>query len=345
MIILRKPGEADEQYFARVAELNESLGFGKFQAGWPRPLPGEDDLSEESRSADCGRDDSGRFDEGNQCQRGASRVAAVAKSGASHEELVSAIAEAIGTKRGWLGGVEAGDSRPSEVCAALGLNVTNDWIVDKYHAESTQYTRESIARTIAECYAAVQAVPALKNVEFQIHTAKSQAKHSGTSVFDWDGVQGVYTPTDNELHILAGTTEPFITPKFLHDTGWASTPSEAHTLVHESAHRDHYENAARVTGMPRPGKNSTGRQLEQWASGIHDAMLSRLVAAAESDPSWLNRCESKIERLGFYATTDPFEFVAEYSTAVKLGYAKNDPDLDRMCKSLYAPVPKKARSA
>jgi len=298
----------------------------------------------ESRSADCGRDEGGRFDQGNQCQRGAGKVAALAKSGASHEELTAAIAEAIGTKRGWFTGPEAGESSPSEVCEALGLNVANDWIVDKYHAESTQYTREAIAKTIAEVYAAVQAVPSLKDVEFHIQTAQSIAKHTGTSQFRWEGVQGAYLPVDNEIHILAGTTDSQITPEFLHKSGYSSTPSPAHTLVHEDVHREHYENAAAKTGSPRPPKHATEEQVYRWATGLKMDIMRNLEVAATRDPAWIYRCESKVEKLGFYATTDPLEFVAEYATAVKLGYAKNDPDLDKMCKAMLAPVPRKAKA-
>lgn len=298
----------------------------------------------ESRSADCGRDEGGRFDQGNQCQRGAGKVAALAKSGASHEELTAAIAEAIGTKRGWFTGPEAGESSPSEVCEALGLNVANDWIVNKYHAESTQYTREAIAKTIAEVYAAVQAVPSLKDVEFHIQTAQSIAKHTGTSQFRWEGVQGAYLPVDNEIHILAGTTDSQITPEFLHKSGYSSTPSPAHTLVHEDVHREHYENAAAKTGSPRPPKHATEEQVYRWATGLKMDIMRNLEVAAMRDPAWIYRCESKVEKLGFYATTDPLEFVAEYATAVKLGYAKNDPDLDKMCKAMLAPVPRKAKA-
>lgn len=218
-------------------------------------------------------------------------------------------------------------------------------MVNEAHEEGTQYTREAIARTIAECYAAVQAVPSLKDAEFQIDTAKMIAKQYGDSALSYEGILGMYIPTDNSVHVLAGTVDPKLTQEFLHESGYSSTPSAGHALVHEDSHREHYANAARKTGRPRPPDHATDSQVFRWASQIQIAITAGLEAAARRDPDWLARCETKIEDLGFYATTDPFEFVAEYSTAVKLGYAKNDPDLDRMCKSLYAPVPKKAKAA
>jgi hypothetical protein len=51
----------------------------------------------------------------------------------------------------------------------------------------------------------------------------------------------------------------------------------------------------------------------------------------------------KVRSVSKYATTDPFEFVAEYSTAVTLGEMKNDRDLDRLCKAVGANPPKRMK--
>lgn len=299
----------------------------------------------EKRSADCGRDDGGRFDEGNQCQRAASQVARIARSGASHEELTSAIAEAIGTKRGWFSGPEPAKSQPSAVCEALGLKVANDWMLDKNHAEQSQSSREAIARSIAEAYAATQAVPSLKDGEFHIQTITSIAKHTGSSPFEWFGVLGVYRTTEDSVHIIADGASEDMNIENFYKTGYSSTPSPAHALVHEKVHQEHYANMIRVLKSPRPPQSASSPRKDAWAIKMQSAATESLLREADEDPDWLARCEPKVSGLGFYATTDPFEFVAEYSTAVKLGYAKNDPDLDRMCKAMLAPVPRKSRSA
>ena len=61
----------------------------------------------------------------------------------------------------------------------------------------------------------------------------------------------------------------------------------------------------------------------------------------KGDRAFAERVIPKISGVSSYAATDPFETVAEYTTAVRLGYMENDPDLDRLCKAAFAPVPKK----
>ena len=297
----------------------------------------------ESRSADCGRTGDGKFDEGNKCQVGAKGVASLASSGASHDELVGAISEAIGTKRGFFSGAEKGDSRPSEVLVALGLKIGNEKELDRYHASSDQKTREAIARTIAETHAAAKADPSLKAAQFNIQTAESMAKKFGTSESRWQLIQGTYTPQDGSIDILAGTVSAAVTSERLYKSKIASTPSPGHTLVHEVAHREHFDSIADAIKLPRPvGQSREVRSA--WAHQVRNEAYSRLGASLAKDPAWYGRLDSKIASIGFYATTDPLETYAEYATAVKLGYMSNDPDLDRMCKAMLAPVPRRAKT-
>jgi hypothetical protein len=319
--------------------------LAKFDEVW-QEIWDEGDLDDyeyvESRSADCGRASDGRFDKGNQCQAGADAVAAAARSGASHDELVSAISAAIGTKRGWISGAEKGDSKPSQVLAAIGVTVENAAEIDKYHASSSQKTREGIAHAIAECHAAVKADPSLKGVKFSIMTAGSLADKYGTAESRWAGVSGTFSPADGALHILAGTVPPNLTNDVLHRAGYSSTPSPAHTLIHEVAHRDHFDSIAKAMNSPRPAGDSL-KVRDAWAASLRDESNRRLVEAARKDPEWVDRADQKVRSLGIYATSDALEFYAEYATAVKLGYAKNDPDLDKMCKAMLAPVPKRLK--
>jgi hypothetical protein len=299
--------------------------------------------SAESRSADCGRDDGGRFSEGNTCQKGADRVASLARSKASHEELSAAIAQAIGTKRGFFSGPEKAESKPSEVMSALGLRIENGQDLDKYHKNSSEQVRESIAKTIAECHAAVEADNSLKDVPFKIQTASSMAKRFGTFEFAWIGVGGAYLPADDEVNILAGTMPPWMSQKDNYNAGYSSTPHPGHVLIHESVHQSHYSEILSKTGLQRPPPDASMSQKTEFFREAAKKVDESMIAAAKEDPEWFDRCVGKVARVSTYAATDSFEFVAEYTTAVKLGHAKNDPDLDRLCRAALAKVPRKAK--
>lgn len=41
MIINRRPGESEEAYLARLAEVHKSLGYGDVPPGWPTPNPAD----------------------------------------------------------------------------------------------------------------------------------------------------------------------------------------------------------------------------------------------------------------------------------------------------------------
>jgi hypothetical protein len=317
----------------------------------------------ESRSADCGRTDDGKFGPKNECQEEGSggtdkkgprssakkglspkaeQIKQLAAKGASRKQLQAAIEKAIVGKSGWLGGYTPGEASPSEVCRALGIKVANEDALDELIANSWDYERRGIAAAIAQLSSAQQADPeGLKNSVIRIDTAKSAAKWLGVGKSDFSGTLGAYIGPLDTISIIAGNEDDADHLKRLYDAGYDSTPHPAHTVIHENAHRSHYQEIERQSGIKRPARGTGPREWKEYQAKVDDLVYGRISKEYHGDYDYALRVSKKISDISWYGTVDPFEAIAEYSTAVRLGYAKNDKDLDRLCRVALAPVPRR----
>jgi hypothetical protein len=119
----------------------------------------------------------------------------------------------------------------------------------------------------------------------------------------------------------------------------------ASTLVHEVAHRDHYGRLLKAAGLKDAYDKTSGKEKDRLLSVAQSFAMNGLHREYVRDPDWWSRLEKKIPEVSKYATSDPFEVVAEYTTAVRLGSRDRDPDLDKFCKAFYAPAPRPIRGA
>lgn len=166
---------------------------------------------------------------------------------------------------------------------------------------------------------------------------------TGESAADLSGSLASYYPATDTIVLFAGVEndDPDILRK-LGESGYDSTPDDAHTIIHENAHRSHYNEIRRRVGLERPPKGSGPDEWEKYTAEAEDHAYGSLRKEVARDPEWNARVAEKVKGVSMYAMTDPFEAVAEYTTAVRLGYRDNDKDLDRLCKAALAPVPRRA---
>jgi hypothetical protein len=274
----------------------------------------------------------------------AASVATLAKGGASRTELQASIEKAIIGKSSWFGGYKPGPVLPSEMCRALGIAIENEDSLDEMMASSWHFERSGIAAAIAQIAAVRSLDPSmLRGVTVRIDTAKTVSVETGEKWTEFIDVAGSYFPATDTVYVLAGTVDS--DPKDVarqFESGFISTPSDIHIIVHELAHKGHYREIERKTGLRSPRGGSEKLQ-ESYLRDAQQAAYSSLTSETLADPEWKARFIGKARGVSFYATTDPFELVAEYTAAVRLGQKQNDEDLDRFCRAMLAPVPRRAR--
>lgn len=273
------------------------------------------------------------------------KVVALSKSNATRKEIQDAIEDAIVGKSGWFGGYTPGPVLPSELCKALGVPIDNLNDIDDLMASSWGHERVAIASLITQLSATNEINPRiLKDARIRIDTMKTVSEQTGDSWSSFLGVAGAYVPSTDVIHYIAGSGDSDHDVNMrLYESKFTSTPEDAHVIVHEIAHRDHYREIEKRTGLRRP-KNGSVEEQAQYFSETQEAVYDSLTDETLSDPAWKQRFLQKAGQISFYATTDPFELVAEYTTAVRLGHKENDPDLDRFCKAMYAPVPRRVKA-
>lgn len=266
------------------------------------------------------------------------------KSGASVAEIQAEIERAVVGKSGFFGGYTPGDVSAAEMCKALGLKVQNADSLDDLLASSWGYERVGIAASIAQLAAVSAAHPQLlRGVDIRIDTTQSAADHNEMHWSEFDNVAGSYFPGTDVVHLIAGgISHGEEMANRMYESGYLSVPDDVGTMVHELAHRSHYKEIERQTGLKSPRGGSESSQAA-FLKKTQDAAYDSLISETLKDPEWKSRFVSKAKDISFYATTDPFELVAEYTTAVQLGRKENDKDLDRFCKAILAPVPKRLK--
>jgi hypothetical protein len=106
------------------------------------------------------------------------------------------------------------------------------------------------------------------------------------------------------------------------DVPYYSTTQIGHSLAHEDGHRIHYQ-AIRTSVGIELGVTMTSDEMSKFSSQMQLNSM-KLVAHLSSRPE----VTRKMFDVSGYARTNAHEFVAEYYTALALGVAERDSDLD-----------------
>lgn len=279
----------------------------------------------ESREDDgCGRGNEGEFGPGNTCAAEDGSSASPEKEGGSKSSQ-SNFADRI-----------AKGEKASKVLQEAGFRRMNFSGIDRALAKADDATRERIVRDLEGLGEAIKIEPRLANVAIRVGTmesilasrtelaAEAVDRGHGKSYF----VLGLADAKTKSISIF--TDEP---PDFIATGGVAAGGNRAAVAIHEMAHIDHLEGAMRK--FPHPGESELpGVSEEDYATEMANAEAKKLLRGNKE-------LRSKIKSVSKYAATSPFEAVAEYTAAVKLGVMKNDPDLDNFCEAIGAKPPKR----
>lgn len=291
---------------------DEPLGYQHIKS---RPWLLESLAGVEKRAADCGANEEGGggFQKGNTCATGEGGGDASAR-------------------------ISSGE-KPSKVLQSAGFKKMNFSGIERMLENATGKQRARILDDLDSLVSAIKVEPGLANVPIRVgpisqiyknspellKEAKQMIKDAGGGVLkaSADSVtMGINVFTDDD-------------PDQEYEDGWNSSNSKEAVVVHEYAHIRHYQSMMKA--FPHPGENEL-----PGVSGIDYAMT---MANSKAD-QMLKKDKSlrdKVKGVSKYATTDAFEFVAEYSTAVSLGDRDSDPDLDRLCKAVGAAVPRRTK--
>lgn len=278
-------------------------------------------LEVEWRADDCGanQEGGGGFTQGNTCAAGAS-------SGGR-----KAVAPGDATKR-----IDSGE-KPSSVMQSMGFRRMNFSAIDKALEGADPKQRARILADLDTLAEAIAVDDRIADIPVRVGSINDIFKN------DPDAIEGLKSgeadggsltaAADAQSGTLAVFTDHDEYDSSEYAEGWNSSDHRAAPIVHEVAHLEHFKSVAEA--FPYPGEDEL-----PGVDPFDYAMTEAESAAAEllrSEPSLIK----KIEGVSEYATTDIFEFVAEYSTAVHLGDMKNDKDLDRLCEAVGARPPKR----
>jgi hypothetical protein len=113
-----------------------------------------------------------------------------------------------------------------------------------------------------------------------------------------------------------------------------STSQLGHSIAHENAHLLHYRAVRTELGLPH------GKKLEKDEMLILASSLKIKCVAVMSHIGANPEVGEKLMAISGYAMTNPLETVAEYYTALALGVAKRDSDIDEVMVILGFPKDK-----
>jgi hypothetical protein len=113
-----------------------------------------------------------------------------------------------------------------------------------------------------------------------------------------------------------------------------STSQLGHSIAHENAHLLHYRAVRTELGLPH------GKKLEKDEMLILASSLKIKCVAVMSHIGANPEVGEKLKAISGYAMTNPLETVAEYYTALALGVAKRDSDIDEVMVILGFPKDK-----
>jgi len=302
----------------------------------------------ESREADCGRVEGGRFGPKNDCAAeeggtASSRVVKASKSAAGFGAGTdpTALLRHVGKPRQYeiVGAVanNLGDDADANAEATVGFVVKSGYN-DAAAAKVAEYTflhsdsaagKAKISAAVGSLMAAKKACPEAKfevshdgDVANELKTNQIHlvpAYYSilrGKTVFNLDGA-------------LAGVASTADSPN------WFSTKSMAHPVAHEDGHRIHFEAIRKSIGIPKDLEIADGSPEMAKLAGKMAELHVIAVQEFGSDPEF----RKDVSELSGYALSSgkEREVVAEYYARVRLG-GKRTPSLDRFMKRMGFPT-------
>jgi hypothetical protein len=306
----------------------------------------EYEWEERSTGGNCGTG-AGGFQKGNECgsflRRDSSdkRIASEVKNLSSSEDIVSYLRSELGHKGTLFSRGAEGRSKPSAICKSLGIAVSNAEELDIAFSKAGQAEQKGFANAIAAVYESQRLHPRHVDVtKVRIDTPASFASHTNERHPVGSDAVGVYLGHTDTISIMATSRREDLTPEVLYEVGYTSTPSPSHAVLHEMAHRSHYDSAIKSLNLKRPGRDASTREISDFYEKINTAIYSAITEMPEKD---FDRVMAKVNGVSSYAATSPMEAVAEYTVAVQLGYMKNDKQMDAFCRNVLAPVPKRIK--
>lgn len=270
------------------------------------------------RSADCGanKKGGGGFQEGNTCGGGDRPLA-------SKGEI---------SKR-----FESGE-KPSKALQSLGFRRMNFTAIDKALENADDKQKQRILADLDSLAKAIAVDKRLADVPIRVGPVSEIFKNNKEvlrSLRDGAKEGSLGAVADAESGTLAIFTDGEEYDEGEYKKGWNSSNKREAMVLHELAHLEHYKSAAQV--FPHPG--------EDELPGVHP--IDYYMTKAESRATSLLKKEpslkKKVRGVSEYASTDIFEFVAEYSSAVSLGEIQPDKDLDRLCVAAGAKPPRRSK--
>jgi HK97 family phage portal protein len=267
----------------------------------------------EKRDADCGANGpgGGGFQEGNKC------------GGEGGEGSASSR-------------IAAGE-KPSKVLQSLGFRKMNFSDIDKMLEKADDKQKARILDDLDSVSAAIKVDPGLASVPIRIGPIKEIYKNRPEALKEAEEMTagGGVLRANADLYDLAINVFTDDDPDHEYESGWNSSDAKEAVLVHEHSHIKHFRDMREA--FPHPGEDELPGVDPVWyAQVMAESAVTKML---EKDKP----LREKVRGISEYATTDAFEFVAEYSTAVTLGEMKNDPDLDRLCRAAGATPPKRAK--
>lgn len=116
-----------------------------------------------------------------------------------------------------------------------------------------------------------------------------------------------------------------------------STSRLSHVVVHEDAHRIHYQAIRTQLGIGL-GRKASRDEAMAIASELGKRRRD-LLSYVRSGPDGMAMIK-KVVKVSGYASSSPVEFVAEYFTALRLGVASRDAQLDKAMELMGFPTDK-----
>lgn len=212
----------------------------------------------------------------------------------------------------------SGGESPSSILKQAGFKKMNFTGMDKRAAKMGSKDREKLAAAVHSLVEASKLDPSIRSLKIRIGTPKTTFGEAGSQ---FDGMDAGYDEVSNSFFINQdwATESARIESR---KEGWSASDHPAYVVLHEKAHHDH--DMAYKSGEGNPEER-------------HDRITKIAAREVRRNPS----LKDKIASVSEYATTDPFEAVAEYTAAVQTGAMKSDPDLDSFCRAVGAKPPKR----
>jgi hypothetical protein len=263
----------------------------------------------------------------NSCGRDA--VSAAARGG-NFKKTVEAVKESLATKS------------PSSVLRGLGFSsVKNAAEIDRLYTSGSNSDRKGVESWIARMAHASKLDPSVSKTEMHLSSRESAVKAINSalppdSTFSYSAKEladtvAFYDPVSDAIYLLIPTADQDRLEE-LKRVGYVSSGDPSHSLLHEQAHKEHWDSLNEMYGKPTSSKGFS--IIQDRVDDLARSFLENKSTARDMD----KKISSQISR---YATTDAMEFVAEYASGVKTGSVRRNAQFDEFAKALGATPPRK----